>query len=106
VSTQICARLFNLHLLTPNQLKYRRGGRAQIGKPLFRKPYSQGDHMLYPAGDHTHGTCRKSSFRGWTAENGNACVSRSGLSQMPDGTTRDIHATSEGFKAESWEGWT
>jgi hypothetical protein len=102
VSAQVAGDYLNLHLLTPISSNTSRAG-AQI-EAVVSQPYYQADHqLLYPAGTILTGTVQKASSAGWMKKNGSIVFAFRSV-QMPDGTSKDIHATVGGVQAESWEG--
>jgi hypothetical protein len=92
----------HLHLLTPVNSSTSTAG-TQI-EAVVSKPYFQADHqLLYPAGTKITGTVQKASSAGWMKKNGSIVFAFRSV-QMPDGTTRDLHATVGGIQAEQSEG--
>jgi hypothetical protein len=92
----------HLHLLTPINSSTSPAG-TQI-EAVVSQPYYQADHQLvYPAGTGMTGTVRKASSAGWMKRNGSIVFEFRSV-PMPDGTTRDLHATVAGIQAERSEG--
>ena len=91
-----------LHLLTAVNSSTSAAG-SQI-EAVVSQPYYQADHQLvYPAGTRITGTVQKASSAGWMKRNGSIVFAFRSV-QMPDGTTRDLHATVGGIQAERSEG--
>jgi hypothetical protein len=91
-----------LHLLTAVNSSTSAAG-TQI-EAVVSQPYYQADHQLvYPAGTRITGTVQKASSAGWMKRNGSIVFAFRSV-QMPDGTTRDLHATVGGIQAERSEG--
>jgi hypothetical protein len=90
-----------LHLLTAVN-----SSTSAAGTPIeavVSQPYYQADHQLvYPAGTRITGTVQKASSAGWMKRNGSIVFAFRSV-QMPDGTTRDLHATVGGIQAERSE---
>jgi hypothetical protein len=91
-----------LHLLTAVNSSTSAAG-TQI-EAVVSQPYYQAEHQLiYPAGTRITGTVQKASSAGWMKRNGSIVFAFRSV-QLPDGTTRDLHATVGGIQAERSEG--
>jgi hypothetical protein len=101
-SPQIASDYLHLHLLTPLNSSTSAAG-TQV-EAVVSQPYYQADHqLLYPVGTRITGAVQKASSAAWMKRNGSMVFAFRSV-QMPDGTTRDIHATVGGVQAERSEG--
>jgi len=77
--------------------------RARKSRPLFAAVLPGGSSTALSCRTRITGTVQKASAAGWMKRNGRIVFAFSSV-RMPDGTTREIHATVGGIQAERSEG--